>query len=157
VAQGGSFARPYVEAAAFYEDTLAQVSGAQGRPYVWNSTICFLYPSAAANKRGDLALVLNEGTGTNLNPSVDFAIADDYVTVPPGWSLTRVQTSNARPSDNGWGDYNTVRPFYPSNDTWIGGAHYIASTTNCSNCAVPIFFAFGRSRDYYSWSRWQGN
>ncbi|MFN8493433.1 MAG: hypothetical protein U0350_37890 [Caldilineaceae bacterium] len=157
VGQGGSFARPYIEAAAFYEDTLAQVSGAQGRPYVWNSSICFLFPSAAANKRGDLGLVLNEGTGTNLNPSVDFGIADDYVGVPPGWSLSRVQTSNARPSNNGWGDYNTVRPFYPSNDAWIGGAHYIASTTNCSNCGVPIFFVFGRSRDYYSWARWQGN
>ncbi|MBK8049537.1 MAG: hypothetical protein IPK16_21930 [Anaerolineales bacterium] len=55
VAQGGSFGRPHIDGAAFYEDTLTQLSGNQGRPLVWNSTICFLYPSVAANKRGTWA------------------------------------------------------------------------------------------------------
>ena len=151
----GSLTQPYIEGVAFYEDTLTQVAGLQGRPYIWNTSTCFLYPSAAANKRGDLGIVMNYSTGTNKNPSVAFAIADDFVTAPPGFTIYNVRTSNARPSDNKWGDYNTARPFYPTQDTWIGAAHFIAGTTNCSNCSSPVFFAFGRERDRYSWSYWQ--
>jgi hypothetical protein len=155
VQEGGGFAQPYTEAAAFFEDSLAQVGGNQGRPLMWNSTTCFLYPSVAANKRGDLGLVINYSTGTAKNPSVAFAIADDYVAAPPGFIISGVRTSNRRPSDNAWGDYNTVRPFYPTADTWIGGAHYLNAAANCANCGIPIFFVFGRGRDFRSWNYWQ--
>ena len=157
VRAGGSFAQPYIEGAAFYEDNLTQLSGVQGRPLIWNSSTCYHFPSAAANRRGDLALVFNYGTGTNQNPSVAFAIADDNVPTPPGFSLSSVRISNARPSDNNWGDFNTVRPFYPTEDVWVAGAHYIPNTTNCTGCGSPIFFAFGRERDFASWNRWQLN
>jgi hypothetical protein len=155
VKQGGSFSKPYIEGAAFYEDTLSQISGSRGRPNVWSSTTCFLYPSAAANKRGDLGMALNYSAGTALLPYVGFAIADDYAGSPPGWSLTGIKASYARPSDNKWGDYNTARLFYPTADAWVVGAHYIASSTNCGTCGRPFFFVIGRSRDYYSWYRWR--
>lgn len=156
VKQGGSFPRPYVDAAAFYEDNLAQLGGLQGRPYIFSTTTCFLYPSMAANKRGDLGAVVNYSSGTNLRPAVMFALADDYTTAPPGFNANAaVQISNARPSDNKWGDYNTARAFMPTNDTWVGGAHYIPGATNCTNCSAPVFFNFGRGRDYRSWFYWQ--
>jgi len=154
VQEGGAFARPYTEAAAFFEDTLAQVPGNQGRPLVWNPSTCYLYPSVAANQRGDLGMVINYGPPTAYRPYVAFGLADDFVGAPPGWSLTFVQASNARPSSNNWGDYNTSRAFQPTQDTWTGAAHYIPGTINCSNCSVPVFFNFGRGRDYRSWSRW---
>jgi hypothetical protein len=154
VQEGGGFAQPYTEAAAFFEDTLAQVPGSQGRPLVWSSSTCFLYPSVAANQRGDLGMVLHYGSSPNYRPFVAFGIADDFAGAPPGWGLTFVQASNARPSSNTWGDYNTVRAFQPSQDTWTAGSHYIPGTTNCSNCSDPVFFNFGRGRDYRSWSRW---
>lgn len=154
-ARQSGFAQPYVEAAAFFEDTLAQVGGAQGRPFIWNSNICFLYPSAAANARGDLGLVFHYGDGTAKNPNVGYSIVDDFVAVPPGFSIFTARTSAARPADNRWGDYNTVRPFYPTDRAWIAGSHYIAGTSNCTNCALPVFFAFGRERDYNSWNYWQ--
>ena len=155
VKQGGSFPRPYIEAAAFFEDTLAQVPGPQGRPLVWSPTTCFLYPSAAANQRGDLGLVFHYGNGPALRPAVGFAIADDFVNAPPAFTYYQVQLSNARPSDTTWGDYNTTRGFYPSQDTWVAGSHYIPGTTNCAACSAPVFFNFGRGRDYQSWYYWR--
>ncbi len=153
--QGGNYPRPYIDGAAFYEDTLTQVGGAQGRPLMWNSSTCFLYPSMASNKRGDLGAAFNYSTGSALTPSVGAAIADDYVAAPPGWSIFGVRTSNARPSDNKWGDYNTVRRFNPTPNTWVAGAHFISGTSNCTTCASPVFFNFGRARDRNSWAYWQ--
>ena len=154
VGQGGSFAKPYIDAAAFYEDTFAtgltQVAGLQGRPFVWSSTTCFAYPAASVNERGDVGMVMNYSTGTALNPSVAYAISDDYTAAPPGWNpLLNVRTSLTRPSDNKWGDYNTSRPFFPSSEVWAAASHYLPTAT-----AVPIYFVFGRGRDVNSWTRW---
>jgi hypothetical protein len=156
VKEGGGFPFPYVEAAAFYEDTLELVPGASGRPLVWSSSTCFAYPSVAANKRGDLGMVLNYGTGEDLNPSVAFAMADDFVSPPPGWLYYRARISNARPLDNKWGDYNTVREFEPTEKVWVAASHFLPTTDGaCCSAAAPVYFVFGRGRDADSWARWQ--
>ena len=146
---------PYIDGAAFFEDTMTQVPGLPGRPFVWNSSTCFLYPSAAANRRGDVALLFHTSAGLAKRPAVSYAIADDYTAAPPGWFYFTAMTSNARPSDNKWGDYNTLRSFIPSQDTWTAASHYIPGATNCTNCSAPIVFNFGRSRDFRSWFRWR--
>ena len=84
-----------------------------------------------------------------------YAIADDYANAPTPWVIYNVRTSNARPSDNKWGDYNTVRRFYPSQGVWVAAGHYIPGSTDCANCAAPVFFAFGRERDTASWNTWR--
>ncbi len=155
VKQGNGFSQPYVDGFAIYENNLSMLSGAQGRPYIWNASVCFLYPSAAANKRGDLGLVFNASSGSNMNPSLAYALADDFTAVPPGFTYYLAQTSNARPSDSVWGDYNTVRAFLPTQDTWVGAGHVIASSSNCSYCSLPVLFNFGRARDFPSWNAWQ--
>jgi len=155
VKAGGKFKQPYIEAAAFYEDNLKQVSGSKGRPYVWNSKTCLAYPAAAPNSRGDVGLVLNYSTGSAKNPSIAFAIADDYVKAPPGWTYYSVRRSNARPSNKKWGDYNTVRTFQPGGHAWVAAAHYIPGRSNCSRCSSPVFFVFGRGRDYENWKYWR--
>lgn len=147
-AQGGGFTQPFIDGAAFYEDNLTQVTGAQGRPYVWGS-VCFAYPSVAADTRGDIAMVLNVGNGTNNSPSLYYALSDDYTAAPPGWAITFVRGSSFNPTR--FGDYNTARVYEPSKDTWIGSGHYVDS----SNRVAPVFFTFGRSRDYQSWNRWK--
>ena len=153
--QGGNFTQPYIDGYAVYEDTLTQVGGAQGRPFIWSSSYCFGYPSVAANVRGDLGIVMDyASSGDGWKPRVGYSIADDYTNAPPGFTFFGVIASGARPSDNKWGDYNTVRVFQPGQNNWVAAAHYIPGTTNCATCAAPVYFAFGRSRDYYNWSRW---
>jgi hypothetical protein len=154
VKQGGGFPQPYVDGAAFFEDTLTQVPGAQGRPYIYSGVGCWLYPSFAANKRGDLGFAAHGGFGTVMPPNVYAGIADDYTAAPPGFSVFQVQGSNARPSDNKWGDYNTVRAFLPTGDIWTGASHYIPGSSNCATCSNPVFFNFGRTRDFGSQGRW---
>lgn len=158
VQEGGSFPFPYIESAAFFEDTLSQVAGNQGRPLVWNSTTCFAYPSCTPNKRQDLGLIFHYSTGTARNPSIAYAIGDDFAVAPAPWTYFNVRTSNARPTDNKWGDYNTVREFEPSEKFWIGGAHYLPTTGvgGCCSASAPVYFVFGRERDMNSWLRWRG-
>ncbi len=150
-----SFPYPHIEAAAFYEANLQQVSGWRGRPLVWNSTTCFAYPAVASNERGDLGLVFHYSVGSKKAPAIGAAIADDFVHAPPGWIFYRIRASSALPSDNKWGDYNSIQPFDPSGKAWIAGAHFINTTTDCSKCGTPLYFVFGRQRDYRSWLRWR--
>jgi hypothetical protein len=154
VKQGGGFVNPYVDAAAFFEDTLVQVSGGQGRPYVWSSAGCWLYPSFASNQRGDLGFIIHGAFDSYKRPDVYIGLADDYWSAPPGFPVYLVQESNARPLDKKWGDYNTTRVFAAAQDTWTAASHYIPGSSACTNCSAPVFVNFGRNRDYKSWFRW---
>jgi hypothetical protein len=155
VAEGGSFTYPYVDAAAFYESDMTQVAGYLGRPFVWSGSWCFAYPSVAPNKRQDLGMVVNYSSGYYMRPQLAFSLADDYMTAPPGWMITNIMKSKGSPSDQKWGDYNTVRAWMPSQDIWVGGGHWIPTRGTCSNCAEPIFVVFGRERDIESWYRFR--
>lgn len=153
VAQGSGFTVPYINGAAFYEDTMALLPGYLGRPYVYGSS-CFAYPSFAANNRGDLGGVFNFSNSSAYHkPLVAYTIADDFATAPPGWPVYGAAASNAGPSDQKWGDYNTTRAFQLGT-TWIAGAHFIPGTTNCSNCSVPFWMGFGRERDGTNFRYW---
>ena len=101
-------------------------------------------------------MVWNVGDSSNsYRPDVYFAIADDYATAPPGWGFYQAKSSNARPSDNRYGDYNTTRQFFPTGEVWVGAAHWIRRSTDCSSCSLPFYFAFGRDRDRTSWGYWK--
>ena len=112
VKQGGTYPYPYVDAAAFYEDTLPswRVGTAD---LLFGTRAVLLVPSVSSNKHGDLGVVFHYGSGPLQTPSIGFAIADDYTAAPPGFSFSTVRNSNARPQDNVWGDCNTVRRFHP--------------------------------------------
>jgi hypothetical protein len=153
VAEGGGFTLPYIEGAAFYEDTMVQLPGYLGRPYVYGGW-CFSYPSFAPNNRGDLGGVFNFSTPPNLQlPIVAFSIADDYWHAPPGWDVIGAAASSGGASDAVWGDYNTVRA-YQFGTTWISASHVIPTAGNCSNCSVPIWFSFARQRDSTNFRWW---
>jgi hypothetical protein len=154
VAEGSGFTLPYINGAAFYEDTMTLLPGYLGRPYVYGSW-CFAYPSFAPNSRGDLGGVFNfakSDLGLE-KPLVAYTIADDFYNAPPGWPVYGAAASNAGASDTKWGDYNTTRAFQLGT-TWIAAAHFIPGTTNCSNCAAPLWMGFGRERDGTNFRYW---
>jgi len=153
VAEGGGFTYPYVEGAAFYEDTMTLLPGFLGRPYIYGGW-CFAYPSMAPDDRGDLGAIFNFSYSPDLQkPSVAYSIADDYFHAPPGWDVNGAAGSNAGSSTATWGDYNTVRT-YQNGTTWIAATHYIPGAVNCSNCSVPLWFSFGRERDSVNFRWW---
>jgi hypothetical protein len=154
VAEGGGFTWPYINAAAFYEDTMTQVAGTDGSPIVYNSSQCFAYPDVSTNEREDLGLIFNFASDPDFHkPNTAFALGDDYAPSPPGWTFYGVVASSAGPSDTKWGDYNTTRAFN-HHTTWIAGVHYIPGGSNCSNCSVPLYFSYGRERDQNNYWWW---
>ena len=100
-------------------------------------------------------MVFHYAKGTAWKPRIAFALSDDFTPAPPPWKFFTVQKSNARPDDNVWGDYNTVREFEPTQKVWVAAAHYIPKTTNCVRCSEPVYFVFGRERDRESYRRWK--
>jgi len=164
VKQGEGFVWPYIDGAAFYEDTMEQVIGWRGRPYVWNAEHCYAYPSATPNKRQDLGMVFNWAEASiHWKPRIAYAIADDYhgsslgtPWAPPSWCFHEVRNSRSRPGDKLWGPWNTVREFEPTQKVWVAASHFIPVLGDpCINCAEPIYFVFGRERDWWSWERWR--
>ncbi len=155
VKAGSGFAQPHVDGVAVYENTLSLLPGAQARPTLYDSGSCTLFPSVAANARGDLGAVLNISAGPEKVPAVAFLMQDDYSTALPRGTYYTVQTSGARPSDRRWGDFNSVQPMSPVQTTWVGAGHYLPGTSPCSACAAPVFFNFGRARDNMAWNYWQ--
>jgi hypothetical protein len=145
VAQGGSFPKPYAEAASFRESDKAYIR----RPFIWNSTYAWFYPSAAVNERGDIGGSIYL-FGTALTPYVYAFIDDDYNGDPPGWEVVSIATSSGGSSGNNWGDYSMTRPYYPGGTAW-GTSVY---TKNASNVSDPRFIIFGRSRDQRNILRW---
>jgi hypothetical protein len=136
---------------------LTLLPGWLGRPYIWAGDLCFGYPSITPNKRQDLGAVFNYAEEPQWRPNVAYALADDYVWAPPGWLFYMVRKSRSMPIGNHWGDYNTAREFEPTQKIWVAGAHRIpegAPVPACDRCSTPIYMAFGRERDYWSWRRW---
>lgn len=144
VQEGDGFAYPYVNAATFNESDRSYI----GRPFIWNPSYCWLYPSVSVNSRGHLGVVVNGGIYPNLYAAID----DDYNGAPSGWEVKWVNSSFALPSDDAWGDYNTSRPSSPTDVAWIGSGHTIWKSTCCD--ASVWFFSFGRQRDARSYWGW---
>jgi len=157
VQEGSGFARPYINGAAFFEDTMTLVPGNQGRPLVYSSSVCFAYPHVATNTRQDIAMVFNYAQSSDgYKPRVGWFLQDDYRNAWPGGTFYYLAGSTARPSDRVWGDYNTIRPHSPASRAWVMVAHRIfPSTTNCTRCSQPLLFVAGRERDRYSYFRWK--
>jgi hypothetical protein len=150
VQEGGGFVWPYIEAALINTSTWTAVR----RPYVFNSSYCFLYPSMAVNSRSHLALVMNYGL--NEKPNIGVALFDDYTaSIPPGWTFYTLEESVFKALDNKWGDYNTVYPNSPADVVWHGGAHVLQASGSCCDAQI-YFFVFGRERDFKAWDFWRG-
>jgi hypothetical protein len=64
-------------------------------------------------------------------------------------------TSNWRPAQPKFGDYNTVRAFEPGGSVWTGSAHIIGTNAAATGrLSIPFYFVFGRERDYLNWANW---
>jgi hypothetical protein len=158
-ANGGSFLHPYIDAVRLNTNDLSIVSGIQGQPLIYNTSNSFLYPSAVPNGRGDIGLAFyysNNATDVNsyIYPSLVGSIWDDFSNPPPGWQYYLIEAGKASPAypngsvRNGWGNYLSTRPFYPTALAWqVGGSVLIGCGYDGGDCAQPFYAIFGRERD----------
>jgi hypothetical protein len=148
--QGGSFAYPYIEALTVDASNLSY----KGRPYIKRSDMAFIYPAAAVNARGDVAVVFNYGGGA-LFPSIGYSVYDDFSSPPPNWTFYPAGESTQGPNTNLFGRYNAVRAFAPTGLVW-SGAGFVLNRCGDEGCAEPVYFIFGRQRDMRSLTRYWG-
>ncbi|MGB8648610.1 MAG: hypothetical protein WCF84_25460 [Anaerolineae bacterium] len=94
-------------------------------------------------------------------------ILDDDVTPAAPWSFDTFLWGGGNTcqyNDNGsllyrWGDYLTIRPFYPEGDAFIA-TNYAIKGGDCGTAnayAEPHSVIFGRLRDTGSYTRWSNN
>jgi hypothetical protein len=149
VAQGGNFARPYIDAARFRESDLVYLA----RPLIFSNDIPLLYVAAAPNARGDIGLSLFWGNPPGFFPSHALCIDDDFNGDPPGWECAATRIGTNGPSNNAWGDYLAVRPDHPSSLGWHATGYTLQGGKSGANIEI-LNLIFGRERDLNSSFRW---
>lgn len=149
VAQGGSFPRPYIDAAKFRESGLVRIN----RPLIWSSTHVYHYIAASSNERGDVGLSVGWGNPPNYYPNSLLCIDDDFNGDPPGWECAASRFGTHGPSINRWGDYLSVRPAYPGGHTWHATG-FTQQGGTAGDFTESRSIVFGRERDVREYNRW---
>ncbi|MBI3758084.1 MAG: hypothetical protein HY267_08915 [Deltaproteobacteria bacterium] len=149
---------PYSRRVSFRESDIAYL----GKSELWATWVALLFLSLAPDQRGNIGGVFYWGGGTgttNHYPGTGILIQDDYSPNQPwGVSFGYSGAFNTCTSQGfyRWGDYATIRPFYPSQDTWVASGYRILGN-HCGSAgwySQPINVHFGRERDRGSVTRW---
>lgn len=149
VGEGGSFAKPYIDAARFRESGLVYAS----RPLIQSSTLTYHYVAAAANERGDIALSVAWGNNTNVFPNSMVCVDDDFNGDPPAWGCLSTRLGTTGPATDVWGDYLSIRPNYPGGHTWHA-AGFTQQGGTSGTFTEPRSIVVGRQRDVREYIRW---
>ncbi len=108
---------------------------------LWGSSRAFMYPSAAANVYGHVAIVAATGGGTRY-PSTTVLLDDDLETFATSYLFA---TSNAGPTVNEWGDYMSCQ-MHPNSGqfgTFVATGMRL-SGGGANTDVIPEFVQFGR-------------
>jgi hypothetical protein len=136
--QDETFPYPYVIVAQFDEATRNKIS----QTPIWSTDTAFLYPTVSVNSARNLAGLISYGGGT-ANPGSNIWIVDD---IQSGFSPLSIYGaapgSTEGPSEDKWGDYQTVRRHKNSTNTWVA-----ATFRKQNGGVVPRYLWFGRVRD----------
>jgi hypothetical protein len=141
------FPFPYTNAAVFRTSDMAYVE----RPLVWNDVNAWVYGHVSPNKRG-VGLVAF-WAGGSYNPSVGAAIADNFVSPPPGWQMNWIAGGTNSPARERLGDYLRIRAFGGQCALWVGTAYTLEGGSgpsepgNVSDVIFPYYFIMGREID----------
>ena len=160
--QDGGHPFPYTRLFYFRESDMAYL----GQAELWATWAAFQFTSLSPNARGDLAMNSAFGGqaagGTAYYPSNSVLIQDDYSPTQP-WQRYDYLFGGGNTCTYGglyrWGDYLTVRPYYPAGYAWIATGFAIKG----ANCGSTGWYSqwnsivFGRGRDVNSYGRWRGH
>jgi hypothetical protein len=164
--QGSGFPFPYARWVTFRESDLAYLGSAS----FWGSWGAIQFLQVGPNAHGYIggSFAWGGGTGTtHYYPGAGVLIADDVTPTQP-WSSSyylpgsgntcQYNFGTAAHPDRQWrwGDYLTVRPFYPVGNAWVATGYAIKGA-NCGSTgwyAEPHNVIFGRGRDAGSVYRW---
>jgi hypothetical protein len=157
--QDGSHVFPYTRIFRFRQSDIAYVGAAE----IWANWSAWQFASLSPNARGDLAMNVAWGGqavgGSAYYPGASVIIQDDYAPSQP-WQRSDYVVGGGNTCASGgiyrWGDYLTVRPYYPAAFVWVAAGWAIKG----NHCGSVGWFAeahnvvFGRARDANSYYRW---
>ena len=135
---GGPDARtyPYVQIMRVSATTRAIVEETQ----IFSALAAYVYPAAALNARGDIAVVATAVSPARQPSAVAF-LRDD-VSGPTQWTPMTLKNGTSGPLADEWGDYQTVTVASPTDNSWIAATYTVQATG-----VEPLYVSFGRERD----------
>lgn len=97
--------------------------------YIYNSSYAIIYPALAVNGIGDIGVIF-DAVGGSRHTSFGVMILDgnlqDY---NAGYGFTTVAAGNQCPTDNKWGDYNDIEPWWRNRFQFVAVGHIRDSST----------------------------
>jgi hypothetical protein len=141
--QDANFQYPYTNVVRIDAESMTLIDN----PVIWSSGTAFFYADFHPNDRGDLGGVLDQAGGA-YHPAFAATLLDQDTVVLPPWQLFGLLFGDDSPDDDKWGDYNTVRRWWPNGYQFIAGGHVMRG--GGSNSDVESCYArFGRERDIF--------
>lgn len=153
--QDGSHPFPFTRRVLFGETAKNYLASSD----YWNSSFAIQFMTWSHNARGHIAatFALGGGTSSNIYPGTGLYVQDDF---GPIFSY-QGGASNACTSGGlyRWGDYLTVRPYYPAGIVWIATAMRNVAGGPCTAGGYSEVrnIIFGRERDANSYHRWKNS
>lgn len=136
---------PYVRVARFRVADDAHIADDD----LWNEAGALLYPSAAANDAGHVALVTAYG-GASAHPATYCALVDDCAPSFWGQALFSLGSSTHSPAFAGWGDYYSVQRHPVRSLGFVGsGMGQLGGSANANQTFTWAWF--NRERDDPAW------
>lgn len=86
------------------------------QPHLWSNSVSFAYMGAAPNSDGDVGVSVSFGNGANVHPSHAVGVLG---AAGPAWVLVTTASGTDEPSQNVWGDYQTVSQHGATGTNWV--------------------------------------
>jgi hypothetical protein len=108
---------------------------------IYNSNFAFEYPALSVNGAGHIGIALDEVGGSLQTRFAVILIDGDVNTYDSGYNHWVIATGDRCPTDNKWGDYNDIEPWWRNRYQFVAVGH----VRSAANGSQPFYTRFTNS------------
>lgn len=110
-------------------------------PDIWSPDFAFAYPDACPNQKGEVGITMFYGGGLHF-PTHAVGIFNETA---QDWRIKTVRAGTHAPGGAKWGDYITIRPWFPVQKEWMAVGFTLQGGSRPENVSVHVVRFSGRN------------
>jgi len=111
---------------------------------IYSSSGAFIYPRLSPNGAGDIGFVSDYVGNTVETNFVAMILDGDLQDYDAGYTLHPIASGDRCPTDNKWGDYNDINPWWRNSLQFVASGHVRNSTIG----SAPVYVRFTNSNNF---------